>query len=599
MAMVRPGFWRDLWALMHPYWRAKEQTSVTPGFWGFTLGTFRVREKLVAWALLISVVGLTLAMVYMEVLFNEWNNAFYNSLQDKDKAAFFRLMGRFSMLAAIYIVLYIYNVYLNQWLQIRWRRWMTDKYLNEWLGNRVYYRMQLTGSQTDNPDQRIAEDLKLFVDETLNLVLGGLNAVVTLASFVAILWMLSGTFEFTFGGQTYVVYGYMVWVALGYAVVGTWLTHQIGKPLIGLNYNQQRYEADFRYGLVRFRENIEGVALYRGESSELTVFRDRFLHVADNWWAIMKRTKLLNTFRIGYNQVAIVFPFLAAAPRYFAGPGKLGDLTQTASAFGQVQNSLSWFIGVYTNFASWKATVDRLTGFHNAVMSTQEQQRSSPGPVVEAGTSSALALDHLNLLLPTGRTLLADAAVEIPDKARMLVRGPSGSGKSTLFRAIAGIWPFGNGRIRTPRDFGALFLPQRPYFPIGTLRLAVSYPAGPGAFDDARIKDALSAVGLEQLCERLDDEVNWSMQLSGGEQQRVALARALLHRPRWLFMDEATSALDEPAQAKLLTLLQDRLKDTSIVAIAHGSAIAQFHDGILELKPGTDGQAQLLMAAPA
>ena len=248
---------------------------------------------------------------------------------------------------------------------------------------------------------------------------------------------------------------------------------------------------------------------------------------------------------------------------------------------------------------SWKATVDRLTGFHNAVMSTQEQQRSSPGPLIEAGTSSALALDHLNLLLPTGRTLLADAAVEIPDKARMLVRGPSGSGKSTLFRAIAGIWPFGNGRIRTPRDFGALFLPQRPYFPIGTLRLAVSYPAGPGAFDDARIKDALSAVGLEQLCERLDDEVNWSMQLSGGEQQRVALARALLHRPKWLFMDEATSALDEPAQAKLLTLLQDRLKDTSIVAIAHGSAIAQFHDGILELKPGTDGQAQLLMTAPA
>ena len=597
MAMVRPGFWRDLWALLHPYWSAKERISVTPTFWGVTLGTFQVREKLVAWVLLISVVALTLAGVEMEVLFNRWNNVFYNSLQDKDMAAFLTQMFRFGVLATIYIALSIYNVYLNQWLQIRWRRWMTDKYLNEWLGNRVYYRMQLTGNHTDNPDQRIAEDLKLFVDETLNLGLGALNAVVTLVAFVGILWQLSGTFEFTLGGQTYVVYGYMVWVTLGYAVVGTWLTHMIGKPLIGLNYVQQRYEADFRFGLVRFRENMEGVALYRGESSELTVFRGRFLHVAENWWAIMKRTKLLNTFRIGYSQVAIIFPFLAAAPRYFAGPGKLGDLMQTASAFGQVQNALSWFISVYTNFASWKATVDRLTGFHNAVMSTREQQQSMPGPVMQPSTDHGLTLDHLNLLLPTGQTLLANASVTIPENSRTLVRGPSGSGKSTLFRALAGIWPFGTGTIRTPKDFGALFLPQRPYFPIGTLRLVVSYPASPGVFEDASIKEALNAVGLGQLSNRLDEEVNWSMQLSGGEQQRVALARALLQRPRWLFLDEATSALDETAQTQLLELLRDRLKDTSIVSIAHGT-VAQFHDRTLEFKPRPDGQAQLL-ATPA
>jgi putative ATP-binding cassette transporter len=597
MAMVRPGFWRDLWALLHPYWGAQEQISITPSLWGFRLTTFRVREKVIAWILLIGVVALTLAMVYMEVLFNHWNNAFYNSLQDKDKAAFFRLMGRFGILATVYIILYIYNVYLNQWLQIRWRRWMTENYLNDWLRNRIYYRMQLTSNQTDNPDQRIAEDLKVFVDETLNLGLGGLNAIVTLASFVTILWVLSGTFEFTLGGQTYVVYGYMVWVALGYAVVGTWLTHKIGKPLIGLSFNQQRYEADFRYGLVRFRENMEGVALYRGEPSELNTFRDRFLRVADNWWAIMKRTKLLNTFRIGYNQVAIVFPFLAAAPRYFAGPGKLGDLTQTASAFGQVQNALSWFIGVYTNFANWKATVDRLTGFHNTIVATREQQNANPGPIVQTGVDNGLALDHLNLLLPTGQTLLADASVEIPEKSRTLVRGPSGSGKSTLFRALAGIWPFGTGTIRTPKDFGALFLPQRPYFPIGTLRLVVSYPANPGDFDDAAIKEVLNAVGLAQLSNRLDEEVNWSMQLSGGEQQRVALARALLQRPRWLFLDEATSALDETAQTQLLELLRDRLKDTSIVSIAHGT-VAQFHERTLEFKPRSDGQAQLL-ATPA
>jgi vitamin B12/bleomycin/antimicrobial peptide transport system ATP-binding/permease protein len=390
----------------------------------------------------------------------------------------------------------------------------------------------------------------------------------------------------------------MVWVALGYAIVGTWLTHKIGKPLIGLSFNQQRYEADFRYGLVRFRENMEGVALYRGEPSELNAFRNRFLHVADNWWAIMKRTKLLNTFRIGYNQVAIVFPFLAAAPRYFAGPGKLGDLTQTASAFGQVQNALSWFIGVYTNFANWKATVDRLTGFHNTIVATQQQQRESPGPVVEPSTDTGLALDHLNLLLPTGRTLLANASAQIPEHSRTLVRGPSGTGKSTLFRALAGIWPFGSGTIRTPGNFGALFLPQRPYFPIGTLRVVVSYPANPGAFDDASMKEALDAVGLGQLSNRLDDEVNWSMQLSGGEQQRVALARALLQRPRWLFLDEATSALDETAQTQLLELLRNRLKDTSIVSIAHGT-VAQFHDRSLEFRPTPDGQAQNLVATPA
>jgi len=598
MAMVRPGFWRDLWALLHPYWGAEEKTSITPRIWGFTLGTFRVREQVIAWILLIGVVALTLAGVYMEVLFNRWNNVFYNSLQDKDMAAFLKQMGRFSLLAAGYIVLYIYNVYVNQWLQIRWRRWMTDKYLKEWLGTRVYYRMQLTGNQTDNPDQRIAEDLKVFVDETLNLGLGGLNAVVTLAAFVTILWTLSGTFEFTLGAQTYVIYGYMVWVALGYAVVGTWLTHKIGKPLIGLNFNQQRYEADFRFGLVRFRENMEGVALYRGEPSELNAFRSSFLHVADNWWAIMKRTKLLNTYRIGYNQIAIVFPFLAAAPRYFAGPGKLGDLTQTAGAFGQVQSALSWFISVYTSFANWKATVDRLTGFHNTIVATQEQQRVSPGPVVQQSTDDGLVLDHLNLLLPTGRTLLADASVKFPERSRTLVRGPSGTGKSTLFRALAGIWPFGSGNIRTPKDFDALFLPQRPYFPIGTLRLVVSYPASPGVFDDASIKEALDAVGLTQLSNRLDEEVNWSMQLSGGEQQRVALARALLQRPRWLFLDEATSALDEAAQAQLLELLRNRLKDTSIVSIAHGT-VDQFHDRTLEFKPRLDGQAQNLVATPA
>ena len=575
---TRPGFWRDLWALVHPYWKSEERRS--------------------AWALLLGVIALTLGLVYMEVRFNRWNNAFFNSLQNKNQEEFFRLMGVFGLLAAIYIVMYIYSVYINQWLQIRWRRWLTDRYLKEWLAQRTYYRMQLTGGNTDNPDQRIAEDLKLFVDSTLDLVLGGLNALVTLGAFLTILWGLSGTLEFTWRGETYAIYGYMLWVALAYAVIGTWLTHKVGKPLIGLNFTQQRFEADFRYNLVRFRENTEGVALYRGEEGELNGFRERFRHVADNWWSIMKRIKLLNTFRYGYNQAAIVFPYLVAAPRYFSGKFTLGDLTQTAGAFGQVQSALSWFINVYVLFATWKATVDRLTGFHNAVMNAQAQQRTDPGVTVQPGSGTGLLLDHVDLVLPTGRTLLADATLEIPAGAHALVRGPSGTGKSTLFRAIAGIWPFGKGAIALPKDFEGLFLPQRPYFPLGTLRDAVSYPALPGTYSDAQIREVITAVGLPHICDRLDEEANWSMQLSGGEQQRVAFARALLHKPKWLFLDEATSALDDDAQANLHRLLTARLTDTTIVSIAHRGAVAGFHDRTLELVRGEQGPARLVQQAP-
>ncbi len=574
---TRPGFWRDLWALLHPYWKSDEKWS--------------------AWALLLGVVGLTLSLVYMEVRFNRWNNAFFNSLQNKDQAEFFRLMGTFGILAAVYIVLAIYNTYVNQWLQIRWRRWLTDRYLREWLHERTYYRMQFNASETDNPDQRIAEDLKMFVDSTLDLVLGAINAFTTLLAFLFILWGLSGSIEFSWQGQTYELYGYMVWVALAYAIVGTFITHKVGKKLIGLMFNQQRYEADFRYNLVRFRENTEGVALYRGELGELNGFRTRFANLVNNWWSIMTRTKLLNVFRFGYNQLANVFPFLVAAPRYFSGKFTLGDLTQTAGAFGQVQGALSWFINVYVLFATWKATVDRLTGFHNAVMKAQAQQREEPGVQVHPGTGTGLRLDHVDLLLPNGRTLLADATMEIPAGTHVLVRGKSGTGKSTLFRAIAGIWPFGKGSIALPVQFQGLFLPQRPYFPLGSLREAVVYPAVPGKFSDDQVREAITAVGLPHLCERLDEEANWSMQLSGGEQQRVAFARALLHQPRWLFLDEATSALDDESQAHLHRLLHARLGDTTIVSIAHRPAVEEFHDRTLTLAQDGSGPARLTGSA--
>ncbi|HTS53868.1 MAG TPA: ABC transporter ATP-binding protein/permease, partial [Burkholderiales bacterium] len=496
---------------------------------------------------------------------------------------------------------YVYATYLNQMLQIRWRRWLTERYLGEWLSERTYYRMQLTANQTDNPDQRISEDLKLFVDSTLALSLGLLNAVVTLVAFVGILWTLSGTLEFAIGGQGYVFYGYMVWVALGYAVVGTWLAHKIGKPLIELNFNQQRFEADFRFNLVRFRENTEGVALYHGEKDEMRGLRSRFTQVFSNWWSIMRRQKNLNFFTIGYNQVAVVFPFLVGAPRFFSGAIQMGGLIQISHAFGKVQEALSWFINAYSSVAAWKATVDRLTGFHNAVTACQEQTRVNPGIATVSDGDATLALDHLELDLPNGQPLLSNANLTIAQGSRVMVQGPSGSGKSTLFRAIAGIWPFGRGHISQPRGFQALFLPQRPYFPLGTLREVVLYPMHTPSHSDEEVTDALTAVGLPHLIARLDESANWAMQLSGGEQQRVAFARALLQKPAWLFLDEASSNLDEASQSRLYDLLTHRLKDSTIVSIGHREELAPYHQQRVALEPAPGGTHKLhkLVAQPA
>ncbi len=566
---ARFKFLRDTWRLIKPFWTSE--------------------ERFMAWILLGAVIGLTLAMVYMNVQFNYWNNDFYNALQEKDKAAFWRLMGRFTFLATAYILMAVYAFYLNQMLQIRWRRWLTDSYLKQWLSKRAYYSLQLGGNPADNPDQRVAEDLKIFVDQSLDLALGFLNAVVTLGSFVGILWGLSGPLEVPFNGSQIIIPGYMVWAALLYAIVGTWLTHKIGKKLIMLNFNQQRFEADFRFGLVRFRENTEGVALYGGEQDELRSFRTRFGSVVDNWWQIMRRQKILNTFTIGYSQAAIIFPFLVAGNRYFAGTIQLGGLMQISNAFGHVQGSLSWFINAYNTFATWKATVDRLLGFHNAIEDAHVRAAGASGVRQTQDTESDLVIDNVALSLPDGSPLMASSSATVRPGDSLLVRGPSGSGKSTLFRAIAGIWPFGSGRVQMPARSAALFLPQRPYLPIGTLRDVIAYPARDRIFSEESARDALSAVGLGHLVGRLNEQQNWSMQLSPGEQQRVAFARALLQQPAWLFLDEATASLDEPAEQQLYRLLKERLPRTTLVSIGHRSTLLPFHARVMELKDDGHG----------
>jgi putative ATP-binding cassette transporter len=580
-------FLKDAWRLIRPYF-------------------FTSEEKWSARGLLAAILTMRLSIVGLTVILSYWRKEFYDSLQNKDFASFLQLllywrsnddgfMLGFLPLSSLWIALFVYAVYLTQFLQIRWRRWLTREYLQEWLSDRAYYRISLTTDKaaigTDNPDQRIAEDLNLFVEKTLSLLLGLIDSVVTLVSFVGILWGLSGTLEFEWNGTTWEIYGYMVWVAVAYAIVGSWIAHRIGRKLIPLSFDQQRFEADFRFGLARFRENTESVALYRGEDDERRGFTQRFAALTRNWWAIMKRQKLINAFTTGYSQAAIIFPYLVTAPRYFAGKLELGDLTQTAQAFGYVQNALSWFINVYPEFASWKATVDRLTGFHNAIQGAQSDAQADPGTALEPSGAESLVLNDVQLALPDGRTLLTDASATIGPRERVLLRGPSGSGKSTLFRALAGIWPFGRGRIRTPRLFDALFLPQRPYFPMGTLRDAVAYPAAPGEFTDAELRTAMTDVGLGHLNDRLDETGQWNQQLSGGEQQRVAIARALLHRPKWLFLDEATSNLDPAAEAHLYTLLSERLSDSTIVSIAHRPEVERHHQRVIEIDPATKSLA--------
>src|SRR5436190_80538 len=381
-------FLRDVWTLAIPYWFSEDRWP--------------------ARGLLAVLVAMNLGLVYLNVLFNRWNNAFYNTLQDKNYGAFTHQLGVFTGLAATFIIVAVYQLYLNQMLQIRWRRWLTDHYLDAWLADRAYYRMQLVGGSTDNPDQRIAEDLRLFVARTLALSLGLLSAVVTLASFIAILWGLSGAATLPLGATGLTIPGFMVWAALVYAIAGTWLTHKIGRPLIRLNFDQQRFEADFRFNLVRFRENVEGVALYAGEADEGRTFRERFAHVVGNWWGIMRQQKRLTWFTAGYNQAAIIFPFVVAAPRFFRGEIPLGGLVQTALAFGQVQQSLSFIVNAYADIAEWRAVVNRLVGFRDAI----DRVRSEVGGIrVLPGADARLALERVDLALPNGQPLLGGVSV--------------------------------------------------------------------------------------------------------------------------------------------------------------------------------------------
>ena len=553
------------------------------GFWQLFKGYWSSPEKWKARGLLASVIALNLIMVYLLVQINDWYRVFYDALQAYDRDSFWPLIGKFTGLAFLYIVIAVYAVYLRQMLTINWRTWMTEQYLSRWMRGQVYYRLQVLRSDTDNPDQRISEDINQFVSLTLTLLVGILKQLTTLGAFSVVLWNLSGAITVPVGTAEFTIYGYMFWLSLLYSGLGTYFVHLVGKKLIRLNFDQQRYEADFRFSMMRVRENSESIAFYRGEMAEGVGFKERFANVIKNYWGLMRRTKLLNFYVNGYGQLAIIFPLIMAAPRYYAGEMALGGLMQTLSAFGRVQDALSFFVDSYSSIAELAAVIQRLSGF---TAHMEESARVTSDIVRSEGSDKALTLQKLSIDLPDGTVLLTACTLSLPAGSHVLVTGASGAGKSTLLRALAGIWPYGSGAINLPQGAKRLFLPQRPYLVLGSLRRALSYPRTAAA-SDTELARILKLVGLEHFAVRLDDVDDWSRILSLGEQQRLAFARILLIRPDWIFLDEATSALDEPRERALYELLHQELPAASMISVGHRSTLFALHDTELHLSDQT------------
>lgn len=548
-------------------------------FWQLFKGYWNSEHKWRARGLLAVVIGLNFASVYLLVRINSWYNEFYNALQNYEEGLFWPLIGEFTALAFIYIFLAVYAIYLRQMLEIRWRTWMTDGYLADWMKKQVYYRLQVLGRDTDNPDQRISEDISQFVSLTLQLLIGVLKQLTTLAAFGVVLWNLSGSFTVPLGSWSFEIYGYMFWFSLVYSVLGTVGAHLVGKKLIGLNFEQQRFEADFRFHMMRVRENSESIAFYGGERPEQTGFKERFARVIQNYWQLMRQTKLLNFYVNGYAQLAVIVPLIMAAPQYFAGAMTLGGLMQTSSAFGRVQDALSFFVTSYDTLAQLAAVIRRLGGFTEHI-----EEVATVESAVRRGPSEGqeLSLEQLEVALPNGRVLLENCTLDLPQGSRVLITGASGCGKSTLLRTLAGIWPYGKGRLGMPEKSRVLFLPQRPYLPLGSLRRALSYPLS-AAGDDGLLRDALAKVGLAHFADKLDTVDDWSRILSLGEQQRLAFARVLLVKPEWVFLDEATSAMDEPREQEMYELLLRELPSVSIISVGHRSTLFARHETELHL----------------
>ena len=567
---------------------ANDSASTWKMFWAIFKGYWVSEKKWEAWGLLSIAVALTIGQVWLLVMFNRWNKTFFDMFDHKDFSMFWSYTLEFVLIAFSYILAAAYSVYVQRTLRIRWRIWLTKGYLRQWMENQTYYRLQVLGSDADNPDQRISEDVGDFVKLTLELLLGFMRKMTILVAFCSILWNLSGVLTFQVGDCAFAIHGYMFWVSLLYAILGTHFAHAVGGKLIPLNFEQQKYEANFRFSMMRVRENSESIAFYGGEKMEMQGFKDSFRDCVRNYLQLIRRHKLLSLYTNTYGQTAFVIPILMAAPRLFSGGFLIGDFMQLQNAFLRVQDALSFFVDSYATLASLASVIRRLGLFTRHMEAARAVGNGVRNVRGEAGQFQTAGLQ---VRLPDGRTLMRDCSLVLKSGQRLLVTGPSGCGKSTFLRTVSGIWPFGGGEVAVAPEETRLFLPQRPYLPLGTLRRAVCYPLQADVPHE-RLHEVLHKVQLEKLIPRLDEVDDWSRILSLGEQQRIAFARALLFAPRWIFLDEATSALDERREREMYGLLHKALPQTGIVSVGHRATLFALHDMELHLVGGAGGAWQ-------
>jgi len=579
---------KDIWRLAYPYFRRRTPGEIHLWF----VGPVRMPENWIGLGLLASVVALEIGASYMAKLLNNWSQGFGDAIQQKDWPAFLVSLGDFALIVTPYIIVFSYNNYLNQVLQVRWRKSMTDDFVDRWLSPAQHFRMRLVAGPADNPDQRISEDIHQFVGNTMVLGIGFFGNLLRLAIFLQVLWVLSTAFPMTSFGLSFNIPGYLVWLAAIYAGLGTGITYLIGRRLVNLKYNQERFEANFRFGMARIRENSEQIALLGGETAERTVLGERYGSILGNVYGIVRLTLRLNFFSFFFSQFSAIFPYLLLGPAFFFGSATYGTLMRSVSTFGRVQDGLTWFADSFALLANYRAIVQRLTSFEAVMAASDAAAAVKPNIAIRATSAEAFAAEGVVVSLPD-RTPLSSAPVfSLRSGDRVLLSGRSGSGKTTLLRAFSGVWPYGEGRIEVPDGTRTLVLPQRSYLPLGTLRQALSYPRTLDAYDDGAVRDVLGPVGLGHLANELDHADNWPQRLSGGEQQRLGVARAILSKPDWLFLDEATSALDVAAEVALYETLVHRLPGAGIVSITHGDTLDGFHNRRVEMSRGPNGLFQ-------
>lgn len=572
---MKSGYWTrefivGLFHLITPYWNSEEKKS--------------------ARLYLAAIITLTIAAVYMTLLLNEWFNSFYSALQNYDSGAVYRGLLRFTGLAFAHIAFAVYSYYLQQRLALRWRKWMTKNYLAKWTGQQMYYRLEMFSQGTaDNPDQRISEDINLFTARTLSFMSGLLRSATTIVCFIFVLWNLSEVLSFSAAGQEIHIYGYLVWTALAYSVFGTWITHKVGHRLVSLNYLQQKLEADFRFSMVRLRETAESVAFYNGAAKEESFLSNRFMTLLRNTLFIIKKQKQLSWLTNSYAQIAIIFPFVVAVPRYLSQNISLGGLMQIANCFGKVQDAMSYFVDVYASLAEWQSCAERLLSFDKHIAAIEKETEEKSGSLVREETPDRLRLTDVTISVPAmdenkkTREIISSASCTIRSGEHVILKGPSGSGKSTLLRTLAGFWPYVKGHISMPAPSEMMFIPQKPYIPMGTSAEAASYPLETA--DEEILSPLLVECGLSHLMEKTDTEADWSHILSLGEQQKLAFVRVFLRKPKWVFLDEATSAMDEKTEEKMYRLLT-ALPGTTVISIGHRSTLDKWHDRVLRITNG-------------